>query len=83
MRNTGSKTKAKCWKCQITTNGIEVLNDDYATLQEIAEELGYTYNQVVEISNKRKKSMNGKYDTQYHIERIKYKKVKEPDGSIP
>tara|TARA_R100001143_G_C3316159_1_gene112527 strand:- start:217 stop:516 length:300 start_codon:yes stop_codon:yes gene_type:complete len=71
MRKKGSQTKINCWNCKVVNNGNTLFDEEFKTLRDVAEELGMTYNQVVEISSGRKKKSNGKYDTQYEIEKIK------------
>ena len=71
MRKKGSITLAKCWNCKVINQNETVFNDDFTTLQEIANELGLTYSQVVEISSGRKKRPNGRFDTIYELSRIK------------
>tara|TARA_R110000824_G_C15029744_1_gene659228 strand:- start:210 stop:491 length:282 start_codon:yes stop_codon:yes gene_type:complete len=70
MRTKGSIGKNNCWSLNVSVNGNEIHNQEYKTLQEISSILGFTYNQVVEISNKRKKIGKGTFDTQYSISRI-------------
>ena len=70
MRTKGSIGKNNCWSLNVSVNGNEIHNQEYKTLQDISSVLGFTYNQVVEISNKRKKIGKGTFDTQYSIKRI-------------
>lgn len=62
--------KNNCWSLNVSVNGNVIHNEEYKTLQDISSILGFTYNQVVEISNKRKKIGKGTFDTQYSIKRI-------------
>ena len=70
MRTKGAKTSKDCWNCEAFCNSARILNRQFKTLQDIANELDLTYNQVVEISNGRKKQTQGKYGTQYYISKI-------------
>tara|TARA_R110000868_G_scaffold131332_2_gene341318 strand:+ start:14772 stop:15044 length:273 start_codon:yes stop_codon:yes gene_type:complete len=56
MRLTNSKTIKKCWNVTITNIDLtEYKNQDYATLQEVAEDLNLTYAQVADIKGGRVK----------------------------
>ena len=80
MRKNGSTTKKKCWKLIIHNFKKElVLSKDYSTLKEIATELGYTYNVVVEMSNGRKKGCKGRYDSSYEIIKLSSQEAIEED----
>ena len=84
MRTKGSKTNKNCWNCKVLTNseGAILFDGDFKTLKEVSEELGLSYNQVVELSSGRKKQPTGKYDTNYKIEKIKSEpsELKEIEG---
>lgn len=73
MRTKGSKTNKNCWNCKVLSHkeGAILFDGDFKTLKEVSEELGLSYNQVVELSSGRKKQPSGKYDTNYKIEKIK------------
>ena len=80
MRKNGSITKKKCWKLIIHNFKKElVLSKDYSTLKEIATELGYTYNVVVEMSNGRKRGRKGRYDSSYEIIKLSSQEAIEED----
>tara|TARA_A100000171_G_scaffold37544_1_gene36591 strand:- start:4849 stop:5070 length:222 start_codon:yes stop_codon:yes gene_type:complete len=70
MRKIGDITQKICWKLQISVNNNIVYENEYSTLKDIAEELGYSYNIVSEMVMGRKKNRKGKYDTQYSIKKI-------------
>ena len=77
MRTKGSKGINKCWTCDVYNQGEVIFSDCFITLRDVAEKLGMTYNQVVEISSDRKKQPKGFYDTTYKI----YKITPTPDAS--
>ena len=70
MRKIGDITQKICWKLQIVVNDDIIYEQKYSTLNDIANELGYSYNVVSEMVMGRKKNRNGKYDTQYSIKKI-------------
>tara|TARA_R110002096_G_scaffold303082_1_gene498144 strand:+ start:179 stop:511 length:333 start_codon:yes stop_codon:yes gene_type:complete len=76
MRTKGAITKKLCFNLKVVNNeGEEMFNGDFITLKDIAKHLGFTYNQVVEITRKRKKKKEGKYEINYLITSIG--KIKE------
>tara|TARA_R100001086_G_scaffold6918_1_gene4161 strand:+ start:1072 stop:1293 length:222 start_codon:yes stop_codon:yes gene_type:complete len=70
MRKIGDITQKICWKLEITVNDNIVYENEYSTLRDIAQELGYSYNVVSEMVMGRKKNRKGKYDTQYSIKKL-------------
>ena len=70
MRKKGSATLKLCWKCEVINQNETIYQNDYATLKQIANDLGLTYSQVVELSSGRKKDNKGRYDTNYRFTRI-------------
>tara|TARA_R110000803_G_scaffold11657_1_gene34676 strand:- start:5751 stop:6002 length:252 start_codon:yes stop_codon:yes gene_type:complete len=63
-------------------NGGQVIHEDkYKTLKEMASDIGYSYNQVVELSSGRRKKHSGKYDSTYLINKIVNKKLSQ-EGEI-
>ena len=70
MRKKGSTTLKLCWKCEVINQNEIVFQNEYATLKQVANELGLTYSQVVELSSGRKKDNKGRYDTNYRFTRI-------------
>ena len=58
MRKTGSKTLSKCWKLEVMNQNASLFTGEYSTLKEISNELGMSYNQIVELSSGRKKGIN-------------------------
>lgn len=69
-RKFGNTTNKICWNLTIIIDEKTILNRDYKTLQDIATELGYSYNVVSEMAINRKKRNKGKYDTQYHFTKL-------------
>ena len=70
MRKKGSATLKKCWKCEVLNQNETIYHNEYATLKQIANDLGLSYSQVVELSSGRKKDNKGRYDTNYRFTRI-------------
>ena len=71
MRKTGSKTLSKCWKLEVMNQNASLFTGEYSTLKEISNELGMSYNQIVELSSGRKKQPKGRYDTSYKFTKLK------------
>ena len=67
MRSKGSKTNIKCWKLEVVNQNNIIYENEYSTLNEVANELGLTYNQIVELSSGRKKQPSGRFDTYYRF----------------
>tara|TARA_R100000951_G_scaffold115995_1_gene126052 strand:- start:7059 stop:7379 length:321 start_codon:yes stop_codon:yes gene_type:complete len=76
MRSKGSKTNIKCWKLEVVNQNNIIYENEYSTLNEIANELGITYNQVVELSSGRKKQPTGRFDTSYRFIKLNKKSEK-------
>ena len=70
MRKKGSTTLKLCWKCEVINQNEIVYENQYATLKQIANDLGLSYSQVVELSSGRKKDNKRRYDTNYRFTRI-------------
>lgn len=70
MRKKGSATLKKCWNCEVLNQNETIFKGEFSTLKEIANELGLSYSQVVELSSGRKKDNKGRYDTNYRLSRI-------------
>ena len=70
MRKKGSATLKKCWKCEVINQNETIYQNEYATLKQIANDLGLSYSQVVELSSGRKKDSKGRYDTNYRFTRL-------------
>lgn len=70
MRKNGSETKKLCWNLKILNNENVIFEKDYTTLKSMPEDLGITYNRVVELSTGRKKQNGGKYDSVYVFTKI-------------
>ena len=64
--------KKDIWNTKIITNGVETFNKDFKTIQEIADELGFTYAQISDLKNNRtkKKQVRFKYYPEIIITRI-------------
>lgn len=77
MRTAGSKTLKNCFNLSIVVNNQEIYNNDFKTLKEISEELGFTYNKVIEIKRNRRKQLTGRYEPQYYINKIGKEDVEE------
>lgn len=77
MRSKGSKTIALCWRLEVINQNDIIFTKEYTTLKEIANELGITYNQVVELSSGRKKQPTGRYDTTYKFYKLSAEKLNE------
>ena len=70
MRKKGSNTLKICWRCEVINQNQVLFSGEFATLKQIAHELGLTYSQVVELSSGRKKDSKGRYDTNYRLIKI-------------
>ena len=70
MRKKGSATLKKCWKCEVINQNETIYENEYSTLKQIANDLGLSYSQVVELSSGRKKDSKGRYDTNYRFTRL-------------
>ena len=70
MRKKGSNTTKLCWKCEVLNQNETIYTNEYSTLKQIANDLGLSYSQVVELSSGRKKDNKGRYDTNYRFTRI-------------
>ena len=75
MRKKGSITKAKCWRCDVINQNEVIFSGEYSTLKEIANELGLTYSQILEIYSNRKKQPSGRYDTNYVLTKLSAEKL--------
>jgi hypothetical protein len=82
MRKNGCTTSAKCWELDVINCDKTLYKNSYATLKEIADDLGMTYNQVVELSSGRKKQPKGKYDTKYIFKKIVAEKLNKKNKDI-
>ena len=76
MRSKGSKTNVKCWKLEVINQNNIIYENEYSTLNEISNELGMTYNQIVELSSGRKKQPGGRFDTSYRFIKLNKKAEK-------
>mgnify|MGYP003111900785 CR=1 FL=1 len=79
MRRKGSTTDKNCWKLNVLNQNEIIFSGEYKTLKEIANECGFTYNQVVEISSGRKKQKLGRFDTKYELIKMSGKLNKEEE----
>ena len=70
MRKKGSNTDKNCWKLKVINQNQVIFGGEYKTLREVANECGFTYNQIVEISSGRKKQKLGRFDTKYELIKI-------------
>jgi hypothetical protein len=78
MRSKGSKTQSICWKLEVVNQNEIIFTKDYCTLKEVANEIGMTYNQVVELSSGRKKQPKGRFDTNYRFIKLSGKLNENP-----
>ena len=81
MRKKGSNTLKLCWDCEVLNQNEIVFKGQFSTLKEIANELGLSYSQVVELSSGRKKDNKGRYDTNYRLKRINHPAEKLNDDA--
>ena len=79
MRVKGSKTNVNCWKIEVVNQNNIIFEGEYTTLKAVANELGFSYNQVVEISSGRKKQSKGRFDTFYKFIKINKKDCLEEE----
>ncbi len=49
------KAKNNCFNCKITQNDIELHNQDYQTLKDLAHDIGLSYNIVADLHTGRRK----------------------------
>ena len=77
MRLKGSKTTINCWRLEVYNQNNIIFENEYRTLNEIANEIGFSYNQVVEISSGRKKQPSGRFDTTYKFIKLNKKECNE------
>lgn len=83
MRTNGALTQKNCYNLKVMMNGIETLNKDFKTLRDISNELGFSYNKVVELKRKKNKIIKGTYEPHYIIDKIsEYKIVDDIDVSL-
>ena len=87
MRKTGDQTKKNCWNIKALNNDNILFEKDYPSLKSVGEDLGFTYNRVVELSIGRKKQASGKYDTQYIFTKLNKKEClgqhkEEEEGQV-
>ena len=79
MRTNGATTQKECYNLSIELKGEETFNKNFKTLKDISNELGLSYNRVVEMKRGRKKQNKGKYEPQYFIARITDKIEKDKE----
>jgi hypothetical protein len=61
MRTKGANTKKVCWSLKIYYPDYVVKEGTYTTLQDVADDLGLSYNQVSEMTNKGRNKTKSKY----------------------
>ena len=61
MRTKGAKTSKTCWELKIFYPDYIVKEGKYKTLQDVADDLGLSYNQVSEMTNKGRNKTKSKY----------------------
>jgi hypothetical protein len=70
MRKEGSITNKLCWNLKITNNDNIIFEKDYTTLKSMTNDLGISYERIVNLSNNRIKQSVGKYDSVYVFTKI-------------
>jgi len=61
MRLVNSTTKKNIWNVKVVVEGFEKINKDFATVKEIADELGMSYAQVSDLKNGRTKNLQSRF----------------------
>lgn len=61
MRTKGAKTEKDCWELKIYYPDYIVKEGTYKTLQDVANDLNLSYNQVSEFTNKGRNKTKTKY----------------------
>ena len=67
------KSKINCFNCTITQNDIELHNEDYLTLKDLADDIGLSYHIVADMHSGRRKENKRKqfkYQPKINISRI-------------
>ena len=49
------KSKINCFNCTITQNEMELHNQDYKSLKDLAEDIGLSYNIIADLHSGRRK----------------------------
>jgi len=61
MRTKGATTKKECWKLKIYYPDYIVKQGTYTTLKDVASDLGLSYNQTTELTNKGRNKTKNKF----------------------
>ena len=83
MRTKGAKTEKECWKLKISYPDYIVKEGTYKTLQDVATDLGLTYNQVSEMTNKGRNKTKSKYSFYPTIDLHKIDDIGAIDNLLP
>jgi hypothetical protein len=70
MRKEGSITNKLCWNLKIYVNDNIIFQKDYTTLKSMTNDLGISYERIVNLANNRIKQSGGKYDSIYKFTKI-------------
>ena len=63
------KSKINCFNCKITQNELELHNQDYQTLKDLADDIGLSYHIVADLhSGRRKENKRQQFKFQPKIE---------------
>tara|TARA_R110001592_G_scaffold197997_1_gene446166 strand:+ start:218 stop:433 length:216 start_codon:yes stop_codon:yes gene_type:complete len=67
------KSKNNCFNCKITQNDIQLHDQDYQTLKDLADDIGLSYHIVADLHSGRRKEnkrQQFKYQPKIEISRI-------------
>ena len=67
------KSKINCFNCKITQNDIQLHDQDYQTLKDLADDIGLSYHIVADLHSGRRKEnkrQQFKYQPKIEISRI-------------
>ena len=67
------KSKNNCFNCKITQNDIQLHDQDYQTLKDLADDIGLSYNIIADLHGGRRKEnkrQQFKYQPKIEISRI-------------
>jgi len=67
------KSKNNCFNCKITQNDMELHNQDYLTLKDLADDIGLSYHIIADLHSGRRKNnkrQQFKFQPKIEIKRI-------------
>lgn len=67
------KSKNNCFNCKITQNDMELHNQDYLTLKDLADDIGLSYHIIADLHSGRRKNnkrQQFKFQPKIEINRI-------------